>query len=212
MNTKRMEKMIVIKPIMNPLKDIPAVEYATENHIRCLEEYKRVWNSVRELSVKASVGDSLGDLSEGLLIRASIKDSIRNSLGASVGASVGDSLGDSIMDLIRASVGDSVWASVGGSVRDSVWASVWDSVRASVRASVWASVRASVWDSVRDSVRASVGDSLYCYISSFFDIKYDYDFSPAVKLWESGIIPSFDGVVWRLHTGEDAHIIYEVKH
>ena len=73
------------------------------------------------------------------------------------------------------------------------WASIWDSV--------WASVRASVRDSVRDSVGA--------YVSSFFSIKYEHDFSPAVKLWEAGLVPSFDGKLWRLHTGKDAHVVYE---
>ena len=80
------------------------------------------------------------------------------------------------------------------SVRDSVWASVGDSV--------WASVRASVWD--------SVGDSVWAYISSFFDVKYGYDFSSNNKLWESGFIPSFDGKAWRLHSGKNAKIVFEI--
>ena len=92
-----------------------------------------------------------------------------------------------------ASVRDSVW----DSVRDSVWASVWDSVRDSVRD--------SVWDSVRDSVR----DSVSAYASSFFAIDFKHDFSSAVKLWESGLVPSFDGTVWRLHSGKNADIVYE---
>jgi hypothetical protein len=107
----------------------------------------------------------------------------------SVWASVRDSVGDSV----RASVRDSVWDSVGDSVRDSVWDSVRDSVGA------------SVWDSVRASVRASV----WAYVSSFFDIKYNLDFSPCVKLWEQGLVPSFDGKTWRLHSGKKATIVYE---
>ena len=79
------------------------------------------------------------------------------------------------------------WASVGASVWDSVWASVWDSVWASV----WASVGA--------------------YISTFFAIKYNRDFSSAIKLWESGLLPSFDGTTWRLHSGKKAEIVYEWK-
>ena len=89
------------------------------------------------------------------------------------------------------------WASVGASV----WASVWASVRASFMASVGDAVWASVW--------ASVMDSVWAYIGSFFDIDYKFDFSSAVKLWEAGLVPSFDGKVWRLHTGKDAKIIYE---
>jgi hypothetical protein len=103
----------------------------------------------------------------------------------------------SFRDSVGASVRDSVWASV----RDSVGASAWDSVRASVWDSVWASVWDSVWASVRDSVGA--------YISTFFAIEYQHDFSSAVKLWEAGLVPAFDGTTWRLYTGKDAHVVYE---
>jgi hypothetical protein len=124
---------------------------------------------------------------------------------------------DSVRASVRASVWDSVWDSVRDSVRASVRDSVWDSVRASVRASVWDSVRDSVWDSVRasvrDSVRASVRDSVWDsvwdYISSFFNIQYKYDYTPATKLWEAGFVPSFDGKTWRLHSGKSAKIVYE---
>jgi hypothetical protein len=135
-----------------------------------------------------------------------------------------------------ASVGDSVWASVGASVwdsvwayvRDSVWASVWDSVGDSIRASVWASVRASVRDSVRASVRDSVWayvrdsvwDSVRAYISSLFPNiqKWEYidhepginPYQPGIDLWRSGFAPSFNGKIWRLHSGKDAKIVYEL--
>ena len=85
------------------------------------------------------------------------------------------------------------------------WLSEWASVRDSVRDSVRASVRASVWN----TVRASVWDTVYAYLSSFFAVEYEHDFSCAIKLWEAGLVPSFDGKTWRLHTGKDAHVIYE---
>ena len=119
-------------------------------------------------------------------------------------------------------VWDSVWSSVGSSVRDSVWSSVWSSVGSSVRDSVWSSVglsvgssvgssvRDSVWSSVWSSVGDSVWDSVGAYISSFFDIEYGYDFTPAIKLWEAGLVPSFDGTTWRLHSGEGADVVYEL--
>ena len=106
---------------------------------------------------------------------------------------------------VWASFWASVWDSVGASVRASVWASVWYSIWASVGDSVGASVWDSVWDSVRDSVR----DSVSAYASSFFAIDFKHDFSSAVKLWESGLVPSFDGTVWRLHSGKNADIVYE---
>ena len=104
---------------------------------------------------------------------------------------------DSVRASVWASVRDSVWDSVWASVRDSVWDSVRDSVRASVGASVWASVGASVWASV------------WAYISIFFDIEYKIDLSPAIELWNAGLIPSFDSKTWRLHSGEKAEIVYE---
>jgi hypothetical protein len=140
---------------------------------------------------------------------ASVRASVRASVGASVRASVGDSVGDSVW----ASVGDSVWASVRASVGDSVRASVGDSVRDSVGASVRASVGDSVW--------ASVGASVWAYNGMFFllpreswkyteNVKTDeYPFLPLVKLWEQGLVPSFDGTKWRLHGGEKATILWE---
>ena len=101
------------------------------------------------------------------------------------------------------------WLKEWASVWSSVWSSVWDSVWHSVGDSVWNSVWSSVWDSVGDSVGDSVRDSVWAYFSSFFAINYEYDFSSAVKLWESGLVPSFDGTVWRLHSGKNADIVYE---
>jgi hypothetical protein len=132
-------------------------------------------------------------------------DSVRDSLGASVRDSVRDSVG--------ASVGASVWASVLDSVWDSVWASVWASVRASVRDSVWASVLDSVWDSVWASVRAYYG-SLFPGIKEWKYLKAqtkDYPYQPCVDLWLRGFVPSFDGKIWRLHSGKDAKIVYEMN-
>ena len=129
------------------------------------------------------------------------------------------SVRDSIRGPVWAWAGDSVRASIKASVGDSVGASVGDSVRASVRDSVWASVGDSVGASVRDSVEASVWDSVWAYIGSFFNppqwkyVKHDegvYPFQPAVDLWDQGLVPSFDGKVWRLHSGGDARIRFEI--
>lgn len=127
----------------------------------------------------------------------------------------------------------SIWDSVGDSVRASVWASIWASIWASVGASVWGSVKASVWDSVRDSVwasiwasvRASVGASvwglIWAYVGSLFRLprsawKYaehipgdGYPFQPAVDLWHQGLVPSYDGMTWRLHGGPDGRVLWE---
>jgi hypothetical protein len=127
----------------------------------------------------------------------SVRDSVRDSVEASVG----------VWDSVEASVWDSIEASV--SVWDSVWASisVWDSVRDSV------SVRDRVWDSVEASVEAYIGSMLpgvkkWRYIDHKKGI---YPFQPAVDLWYRGLVPSFDGKLWRLHSGPDAMIVWEGK-
>jgi hypothetical protein len=109
-----------------------------------------------------------------------------------------------------ASVIDSVWVSVRASVIASVRASVIDSVRASVIDSVRASVIDSVWASVIDSVWAYIG-SLFPNIETWKYIEHAkgvYPFQPCVDLWRQGIVPSYDGRLWRLHSGKDARIIW----
>ena len=120
---------------------------------------------------------------------------------ASVWDSVWDSVSDSVWDSVGDSVWDSVWYSVWDSVRDSVWYSVMHSVGDSVSDSVWYSVR----DSVRDSARNFVG----AYIGSFFDIDYKINLTSSNKLWDKGLVPSFDGALWRLH-GKNGKIIYTI--
>ena len=127
---------------------------------------------------------------------------------------------DSVGALVRASVWDSVEASVRASVGVSVGVSVWASVGASIGASVWDPVEASVGALVRASVWDSVGASIWAYISSFFaldewqlngEIVRENPFQPAIDLWEAGLVPGFDGKVWRLHAGKDAQIVYEME-
>jgi len=105
------------------------------------------------------------------------------SVGASVTNLVWTSVGDAVRDAVGDAVGDSVWYAVGDAVRDAVWYSVWDAVR----------------------------DAVWGYNSSFFNIEYKYDFLSAVKLWEAGLVPSFDGTTWRLHSGKDADVVFEWK-
>ena len=87
----------------------------------------------------------------------------------------------------------------------------WDSVGDSVRDSVWA----SVGNSVRDSVWASVGALFYLRRSQW---KYTekiktkgYPFQCAVDLWKQGLVPSFDGTFWRLHSGKKAKVVFKIS-
>ena len=101
------------------------------------------------------------------------------------------------------------WLKEWASVWDTVWDAVWYAVRDAVWYAVGDAVSASVGDEVGDDVVYAVGDVVWGYISSFFNIEYKYDFLSAVKLWESGLVPSFDGTTWRLHSGKSADIVYE---
>jgi hypothetical protein len=81
-------------------------------------------------------------------------------------------------------------------------------------------VNASIWVSVWYSVEASVRDFIYAYISSLFPNikKWKYiehkegvnPFQAGIDLWHMGLVPSFDGEVWRLHKGEKAEVVLEI--
>jgi hypothetical protein len=185
-NFKRIVEPLIVKPIVNPF-DLPKVEKITAEHIKLLKQ----WDSVR-YSVRYSVMDSVWD---------SVWASVRYSVMDSVWASVMDSVWDSVMDSVTASVRDAIRDAVRDAIRDAVRDAVWDAV--------WASVWASVWDVVRDAVMASVRDAVWAYSSSFFNIKYEYDFSSCVQLWEQGLVPSYDGKTWKLHSGKNADVVFE---
>jgi hypothetical protein len=111
------------------------------------------------------------------------------------------------LSLLRA--WDSVWASVRASVGDSVWTSVGASVRASVTASVTASVGASVTASVRAYI-----SSLFPNIKKWKGINHADGVNPfqsGIDLWMMGLIPSYDGKVWRLHKGEKMEVVFEIN-
>ena len=146
---------------------------------------KPIVNPFELPAVERVTDEQIGWLKEWASVRVSVWNSVRASVRASVGNSVWNS------------VGASVWASVGDLVGSSVRNLVWDSI--------WNSVGASVWASVWNSVEASVG----AYVSSFFAINYKYNFSSVANLWNAGLVPSFDGKVWRLHSGTKADVVYE---
>ena len=150
-----------------------------------------------------------------LKIWASVRASAIRS--GSVRASVWDSVAGSVRNLAIDSVTGSLlaWALVIDSVRASVWDSVWASIKAAVIQSGSASdsVWASVIDSVIDSVRAYIS-SLFPNIKKWEHIEYEEGVNPflsVITLWNRGFIPSFDGKIWRLHSGKTAKVVYEEK-
>lgn len=79
------------------------------------------------------------------------------------------------------------------------------------------------WGSVWDSVGDSVWDSVWGYIGSLFYLKRtqwkytnniktkSYPFQPVVDLWKQGLVPSFDGTFWRLHSGKKAEVVFKIR-
>ncbi len=200
------EKLLVIKELkpeklfswyeeatnlIHPFKVKPP-EKITEKHLQLLKN----WNSV---------GNSVGN---------SVWNSVWNSVGDSVWNSVRDSVGNSVRDSVGNSVGNSVWNSVRDSVGNSVRNSVWNSVWNSVGDSVWNSVRDSVGNSVRNSVRSYFGSIFQKSVKKWKYIDHKkgvYPFQSASDLWRQGLVPSFDGKIWRLHGKENAEVLWEGK-
>ncbi|MDR1421377.1 MAG: hypothetical protein LBI64_00745, partial [Coriobacteriales bacterium] len=59
-------------------------------------------------------------------------------------------------------------------------------------------------DSVtEDTVGSSVGEKEF--VASFFGVG-----SAAASLWRLGFLPSFDGTTYRLHSGKDGIVVYEI--
>jgi len=125
---------------------------------------------------------------------------------------------DFVEDSVEASVGDlnwgPIWFSVGDLTRDLIWDTISDLNKDSFNVLPWGlsqiSVRNSVWDSVADSIWAYVG-SLFPEVKKWKYISHEsdkYPFQPAVDLWYQGLVPSFDGKVWRLHGGENGEVLY----
>jgi len=110
-------------------------------------------------------------------------------------------------------VGGSVWNSVRGSMWDSVWDSVWAYVLDAVRDSVGGSVRDSVGDSVWNSVRAYVS-SLFPNVKKWEGFNHEPGANPfqsSIDLWRMGLVPSYDGTIWRLHGGSNSSILWQGK-
>jgi hypothetical protein len=134
-----------------------------------------------------------------------------------------NSVRDSVVNSFWCRVRYSVWYSVRDSVGDSFWCrvrySVWYSVRDSVGDSIWKSIIDSVGHNVRDNFADSVIDSVSAYVGSLFPSinkwKYknyeqgQYPFQSAVNLWHRGLVPAFDGEIWRLHSGKKAEVVWQ---
>lgn len=94
---------------------------------------------------------------------------------------------------------------VGSPVKDFVY----NYLRCSLFHQVWDMIPMHIgngdvaWDSILNSIIA--------YMGSFFNIKYNIGVESLNQLWNMGLIPSFDGNTWRLHFGENANVVFQIK-
>jgi len=74
-------------------------------------------------------------------------------------------------------------------------------------------IGASVWDSIRGSIWAYIGSFFKIKKWKYIDYKKEpfnkikgYPFQSAVDLWKMGLVPSYDGKIWRLHGLKDGKV------
>ena len=108
---------------------------------------------------------------------------------------------------------DPAWDLIRKLLWNSLWDSFWDSVIELFNDETWG----DIWEGLYGSV---IG-AFYGYMCSFFYIKswigfkhlpeYQNPFQSGIDLWDVGLVPSFDGKTWRLHSGENAEVVYEIE-
>lgn len=97
-----------------------------------------------------------------------------------------------------------------------LWIHVVDSVRMSVYAyySSFFDVKIKEKSEKGDKwVTVKIGGGLVKFKITPIDVKTKQDvshnFSSLTTLWNKGLVPSFDGKTWRLHSGEKAEVVWE---
>lgn len=100
---------------------------------------------------------------------------------------VRDSIEGIIMDHLWRSTLSSIYCCIADAIATSVMDLITDFFKAHIKVYDWEHVQDSAFNFV------------WAYKTSFLQIKCNYDLSPAIKLWEAGYVPSYDGTTWRLH-------------
>lgn len=197
---KKVIEPMTIKKIIHPFKDVIA-EKATNEDLYLLNQ---VVEAVLDVHVNATMQFGASDKNDfKFSILSAAKDSIRASIIASVGQGVWKK------------VKRHVWASVGVSTWDSLWDCEVDDIGLSVKYSC----EKGPLDSFSDSIIVAQ----WAQIGSMFDVPVwtycnqlkatGYPFQAYVDLWNKGLVPSFDGDVWRLHGGHNGKILLnEIQH
>ena len=176
---------------MNPINPLKRKAEVTREDIELLRSWNFVYQSVLS-SIDGSVRSLRGDLVE-IDFFCSVYDSIEK--------------------LVGKEVYDLIWRSL-LSFADSATIKVWNADNPRV---LW--YMAPPNERHKNPVYDSFGASCYAYIGSLFPnikkwqgIKHEegkYPYQPAADLWRRGLVPSFDGSSWRLHSGKEAEVVYK---
>ena len=113
-------------------------------------------------------------------------------------AAIWDSIGDSFEDRIGRRVYDAVYLCIADDIADFVMDTLTDLF--------------DPCDYDYQDIQSSIIAFVWAYKASFLKVKLKYDLSPAIKLWNAGFFPSYDGNIWRLH-GYNGKVLWKgVKH
>ena len=106
---------------------------------------------------------------------------------------------------IRASIIQSLGESLGFAI-DPYTCSIYFKEGSAIE-SIKSTIGYAGWDAIRGSVWNAIG----AYLDSLFTTYPGRPnmFPECVDLWKRGFVPTFDGDVWRLHSGKKAKIVYE---
>ncbi len=198
------EAIYPVNPLLLPQNDV------NEQDIENLRKWSKISTLAQDITYYTILKDPLW-YTPYIYVAQSIEKSLWEPLR--------ESIYPSVLAAIKESVTNSVRKSVRNSVDESAYAYIVESIVEYAAESVREYIDGAVKPDTKGYVRDSIFDSIYAYHGSmFFDIKKwkcvdheedGYPLQPAVNLWYRGFIPSFDGKVWRLHSGKDAKIVYE---
>lgn len=108
------------------------------------------------------------------------------------------------------------WVNITNKIGDKYLSYIWDSVDTQSMAKLWRKSREQTLfyifnQQTEKHIWVGMWDCMNVYLASFFDVEYKFDIKPVVSLWKRGFIASFDGSIWRLHSGKKVEIVYELK-
>lgn len=75
-----------------------------------------------------------------------------------------------------------------------------------IRSFIWNSFPKFLFDKNNNTI-----ESIYGYIASFFDVDYNIDITSINKLWDMGLLPIFDENNWKLYSGKNGNVVFQIK-